>query len=141
MPLIEVLGPAIQELRILQLDAHPDLREEYLGEGNNLAPAMARGMDVVAPERVYRRGIRARAGEVYRRKTHRRKAPNLYSAHAVHPVETVRSLLPALRRLPLYVSIDVDVLDPPEAPGTGAPEPYGITASELIAIIRLLEPS
>ena len=35
---------------------------------------------------------------------------------------------------------DVDVLDPSEAPGTGAPEPCGLRASELIEIVRLLEP-
>ena len=127
--------PAIPELRILQLDAHPDLREEFLGERYNYASAMARVMDVVAPERVYQVGMRTGAREEYRRKT-----PHLYPAHAVHPVEAVRSLLPELRRHPLYVTIDVDVLDPSEAPGTGAPEPCGLTASELIAIIRLLGP-
>jgi len=135
LPVIEVLAPAIPELRILQLDAHPDLREEFLGERYNYASAMARVMDVVAPERVYQVGMRTGAREEYRRKT-----PHLYPAHAVHPVEAVRSLLPELRRHPLYVTIDVDVLDPSEAPGTGAPEPCGLTASELIAIIRLLEP-
>jgi len=132
---IEVLAPAFPELRILHLDAHPDLREEFLGERYNYASAMARVMDVVAPERVYQVGMRTGAREEYRRKT-----PHLYPAHAVHPVEAVRSLLPELRRHPLYVTIDVDVLDPSEAPGTGAPEPCGLTASELIAIIRLLEP-
>jgi len=135
LPVIEVLAPAIPELRILQLDAHPDLREEFLGERYNYASAMARVMDVVAPERVYQVGMRTGAREEYRRKT-----PHLYPAHAVHPVEAVRSLLPELRRHPLYVTIDVDVLDPSEAPGTGAPEPCGLTASELIDIIRLLEP-
>jgi agmatinase len=38
------------------------------------------------------------------------------------------------------VTIDVDVLDPSEAPGTGAPEPCGITAAELVEIVRLLAP-
>ena len=58
LPVIEVLAPAIPELRILQLDAHPDLREEFLGERFNYASAMARVMDVVAPERVYQVGMR-----------------------------------------------------------------------------------
>ncbi len=135
VPVIEILAPAIPELRVLQLDAHPDLREDFLGERYNYASAMARVMDVVAPERVYQVGMRSGAREEYRR-----KAPNLYPAHVVHPVEAVRSLVPELRRHPLYVTIDVDVLDPSEAPGTGAPEPCGITASDLVAIVRLLEP-
>jgi agmatinase len=66
--------------------------------------------------------------------------PHLHPAHAVQPVEAVRRLLPDLGRYPLYVTIDVDVLDPSEAPGTGAPEPCGLRASDLIEIIRLLEP-
>jgi len=135
LPVIETLAPAIPDLRILQLDAHPDLREEFLGERFNYASAMARVMDVVAPERVYQVGMRTGAREEYAR-----RAPHLYPAHAVHPVQAVRSLVAELSRHPLYVTIDVDVLDPSEAPGTGAPEPCGLTAAELVEIIRLLEP-
>jgi agmatinase len=132
---IETLAPAIPDLRILQLDAHPDLREEFLGERYNYASAMARVMDVVAPERVYQVGMRTGAREEYER-----KAPHLHPAHTLHPVEAVRRLVPELSRHPLYVTIDVDVLDPSEAPGTGAPEPCGLRAAELIEIVRLLEP-
>jgi agmatinase len=135
LPVIEVLAPAIPNLRVLQLDAHPDLREQFLGERFNYASAMARVMDVVAPERVYQVGMRTGAREEYER-----KAPHLYPAHAVHPVEAVRSLVPELSRHPLYVTIDVDVLDPSEAPGTGSPEPCGLRTAELIEIIRLLAP-
>jgi agmatinase len=74
------------------------------------------------------------------REEYQRKAPHLYPAHRIHPVEAVKSLLPELRAHPLYVTIDVDVLDPSEAPGTGAPEPCGITAAELVEIVRLLGP-
>jgi agmatinase len=135
LPVVEVLAPAIPGLRVLQLDAHPDLREEFLGERYNYASAMARVMDVVAPERVWQVGMRTGAREEYER-----KAPHVYPAHAVHPVEAVRAIVPELRPYPLYVTIDVDVLDPAEAPGTGSPEPCGLRAAELIEIIRLLEP-
>jgi len=135
VPVIEVLAPAIPDLRVLQLDAHPDLREEFLGERYNYASAMARVMDAVAPDRVYQVGMRTGAREEYRR-----RAPHLYPAHAVHPVEAVRSLVPTLAAHPLYVTVDVDVLDPAEAPGTGSPEPCGLRAAELVEIVRLLEP-
>ena len=58
VPVIEALAPSIPELRILQLDAHPDTREEFLGERYNYASAMARVMDVVEPERVFLVGMR-----------------------------------------------------------------------------------
>src|SRR5207237_937451 len=129
---IEVLGPAFPDLRILHLDAHPDLREEFLGERYNYAAALARVMDVVPPERVYQVGIRTGAREEY----HRRR-PHffpMYPMVAGHPVEVVRRLLPELRSHPLYVTIDIDVLDPAEAPGTGSPEPGGLRAPEVVDI-------
>jgi agmatinase len=92
-------------------------------------------MDVIPPERVYQVGMRTGAREEYQR-----KAPHLFPAHAVHPVAAVRDLLPELARHPLYVTVDVDVLDPAEAPGTGSPEPCGLRAAELVEIVRLLEP-
>ncbi len=94
LAVIEVLAPAIPDLRILQLDAHPDLREEFLGERYNYASAMARVMDVVAPERVFQVGMRTGAREEYQR-----KAPHLFPAHRVRPLEAVRSLLPELQAL------------------------------------------
>jgi agmatinase len=57
---------------------------------------------------------------------------------AGHPVDVVRRLLPELGRHPLYVTIDVDVLDPAEAPGTGSPEPGGLRVPELLEIVRML---
>ncbi len=134
LPVIEALAPALPELRVLQLDAHPDLREEFLGERHCYASALARVMEVVPPERVYQVGMRT--GD---RSEFRRRAPHLYPAHAIPPVEAVRSLLPELGRHPLYVTLDIDVLDPSEAPGTGSPEPCGMTAGELLQVIRLLD--
>jgi agmatinase len=133
VPVIEALAPAFPDLRILQLDAHPDLREEFLGERYNYASAMARVMDTVPPERVYQVGIRTGAREEYAR-----RRPRFFPAFAVHPVDAVRTVLPELRGHPLYVTIDVDVLDPAEAPGTGSPEPGGLRVPELIDLVRLL---
>jgi len=133
VPVIEVLAPHVPGLRVLQLDAHPDLREEFLGERYNYASAMARVMDVIPPERVYQVGIRTGSREEYAR--HR---PRFFPAFEIHPVEAVRRVLPELSLYPLYVTIDVDVLDPSEAPGTGSPEPCGIRVAELIEIVRLL---
>src|SRR5437870_11991746 len=58
---------------------------------------------------------------------------------AARPVQVVRRLLPELRSHPLYVTIDIDVLDPAEAPGTGSPEPGGLRVPELVEIVRMLE--
>lgn len=130
---IEAIAPAFPDLRILQLDAHPDTREEFLGERYNYASAMARVMDTVPADRVWQVGMRTGSREEY---VNRR--PNFFPVMTGHPVDVVRRLLPALQGPPLYVTIDVDVLDPSEAPGTGSPEPGGITVPELLEIVRLL---
>lgn len=134
VPVIEVLAPAFPGLRVLQLDAHLDTREEFLGERFNYASAMARVMDVIGEDRVWQVGVRTGAREEWQR-----TRPHVLASHEIHPVEAVRRILPELRAHPLYVTIDVDVLDPSEAPGTGSPEPCGITVSDLIEIVRLLD--
>jgi agmatinase len=133
VPVIEALAPHLPGLRVIQLDAHPDLREEFLGERYNYASAMARVMDVVPAERLYQVGMRTGAREEYAR-----RRPQFLPAFEIHPVEAVRRLLPELAGHPVYVTIDVDVLDPSEAPGTGSPEPCGLRVAELIEIVRLL---
>lgn len=133
VPVIEALAAVVPDLRVLQLDAHPDTREEFLGERYCYASAMARVMDVVPAERVYQVGMRTGAREEIER-----PRPHFHPALAGHPREVVRRLLPELRGHPVYVTIDVDVLDPAEAPGTGSPEPGGLRVPELIEIVHLL---
>jgi agmatinase len=133
VPVIEALAPHVPDLTVLQLDAHPDLREEFLGERYSYASAMARVMDVVPPERVYQVGIRTGAREEFAR-----RRPHFYPAFSMPPLEAVREILPELIGRPLYVTIDVDVIDPSEAPGTGSPEPCGVRVAEVVEIVRLL---
>jgi agmatinase len=134
VPVIEVLAPTFPGLRILQLDAHPDTRDEFLGERYNYASAMARVIDVVGAERVYQVGMRTGSREELER-----PRPHFYPAYQISSRQAVQRLVPELRGHPLYVTIDVDVLDPSEAPGTGSPEPGGLTVGELIEIVRLLD--
>jgi len=133
VPVVEVLAGFFPDLRVVQFDAHPDLRESFLGERYNYASAMARVMDVVPPERVYQVGIRTGAREEYAR-----RRPRFFPGFEIDPLDAVRSFLPELRGHPVYVTIDVDVLDPAEAPGTGSPEPCGMRVAELIEAVRLL---
>ena len=133
VPVIEALAPALPGLRVLQLDAHPDTREEFLGERYNYASAMARVMDVVPADRVYQVGMRTGSREEFER-----RRPKFFPVMVGHPLDVVRRLLPELQGCPLYVTIDVDVLDPAHAPGTGSPEPGGLSVPELIEIVRLL---
>ena len=136
LPVIEVLAAAVPDLRILHIDAHPDTREEFLGERFCYASAIARVMEVVPPERVFQVGMRTGSREEFER-----RLPNFFPVTAIAPGDAVRKILPELRRHPVYVTIDIDVLDPSEAPGTGSPEPGGLWVPEVVELIRLLQGS
>lgn len=120
-------------LRVLQFDAHTDLRPDFLGERFNYASAMTRLLDVLPPDRLYQIGPRSGIREEFEERRTR-----LYPAHEIHPVAAVRRILPELSGWPIYVTIDIDVLDPSEAPGTGSVEPGGLRASELVEALQLL---
>ncbi len=61
---------------------------------------------------------------------------------ATHGVaEVVRRLLARVGDAPVYLSVDIDVLDPAHAPGTGTPEAGGLTSRELLALVRGLRPA
>ena len=60
---------------------------------------------------------------------------------ALGPAEVARRVLARVGDAPVYVSVDIDVLDPAHAPGTGTPEAGGLTSRELLALVRGLEPA
>jgi len=114
------------ELILIQFDAHADLREDYLGNPLSHAAVMRRCLDFLPAQNLYQFGIRSGTAEEYKFST---EQCNLF------PHEVLRPLKEVLARLgdrPIYFTIDIDVVDPAFAPGTGTPEPGGITSRELI---------
>lgn len=121
------------DLVVLHLDAHADLRDDYLGEQLSHASVMRRVLEVVGGENLYQLGIRSGTAAEFafgRRNTR------------FHPFEILaplRKIVPLLRGRPVYVTLDIDVVDPAFAPGTGTPEPGGCSAAEIIKAVHLLE--
>jgi agmatinase len=118
-------------LAVIHLDAHADLRTDYLGEIHSHAAVMYRAYQDLGIE-LFQYGIRsATAEELAFAKQH----THFYPFHVLEPL---RETLPLLKGRPVYLSIDIDVVDPAYAPGTGTPEPGGITSAELLASLALL---
>lgn len=120
------------ELNIIQLDAHADLRDEYLGEGLSHACVMRRCWEITGDNRIYQFGIRSGDREEF-----------LWSDGHVFmrkfTLDKLDSALDALNGKPVYLTIDLDVLDPSVFPGTGTPEAGGIGFNELLdALKRIL---
>jgi agmatinase len=118
-------------LAVLHLDAHADLRTDYMGEPHSHASVMYHAYQELGLE-LYQFGIRSATRE---EETFARKHTHYYPFHVSQPLkETVSTLA----NRPVYLSLDIDVVDPAFAPGTGTPEPGGITSAELLEAMGLL---
>jgi agmatinase len=131
---VEVAVEHYPDLRVVQFDAHPDLRTEYLGEAWNYASAMTRVLDHLGPDRLYQIGLRTGDREEWVPP----RGTRIYPGWAGTAADAAASIADELSGHPLYVTIDIDVLDPSIAPGTGAPEPGGITVTDLLTALRHL---
>lgn len=119
------------DLHIIHFDAHADLREEYMGEKLSHASVMRRCWEIVGDDRIYQFGIRSGSKEeIYWGKNH------VYTRN--FDAETLSEIAEKLKGKNVYVTIDLDVLDPSIFPGTGTPEAGGITFREMIAGIKAM---
>ncbi len=119
------------DLHIITLDAHADLRDEYLGQRLSHATVMRRVYDVVGSGRLFQFGIRS--GE----RAEFEWAKKYGSLHKFNCSELATAIYQTSGS-PVYLSIDLDVLDPATLPGTGTPEAGGLSFDELLdAIMKL----
>ncbi len=114
---------------MVQLDAHADLREDYLGEPLSHACVMRRCVDLGAT--LIQCGIRSGTREEWQ----------WIRAHdTLCTVDALGEALAAVADRPLYVTLDIDVFDPSLVPGTGTPEPGGWFWPEFRDAIAALAP-
>lgn len=112
---------AFEDLSVLQLDAHADLRDEYQGTPWSHACVMRRVYDLGVP--VVPVGIRAVSAEEVEF-IHEHDLPVFWSHRIAHGYEWMETALTALSDT-VYITFDVDFFDPSLLPATGTPEPGG----------------
>lgn len=113
------------DLHILHFDAHADLRDEYIGAQLSHASVIRRIWDIVGDGHIYQFGIRsATKGEFLFAQEH----TNLQ----MFDFSNLEEIVKALKGKPIYFTLDLDVLDPSVFPGTGTPEPGGVTFLQLL---------
>jgi agmatinase len=118
------------DLAVLQLDAHTDLRDEYEGRRLSHATVMRRVAEIIPPDRIVALGIRAGTSEEFAlAERYRAWSPRL---------SVTSEVWTWLQDRPVYITIDIDVIDPSDAPGTGNPEPEGIDAGGVLGFVRRL---
>jgi agmatinase len=117
---------------ILQIDAHLDMRPDYEGQALTHATWLHHVGQEFGFAIVHQVGLRS--GD--RREWQTARRDTAWSSPDLSLPTSVRSVI---GKQPVYVSIDIDVLDPAHAPGTGCPEPGGATFRELAAFLYSLE--
>ena len=117
------------DVAVIHFDAHADLREDYLGNPLSHACVIRRIHDLVGDNRIFQFGIRSGTREefAFMKAGHVTTEPFSPS----HPL----TLSPSQ---PVYLTIDMDVLDPSEFPGTGTQEAGGFSYLQLLADMRLI---
>ena len=143
LPILRAIARRHGPVGVVHFDAHPDTWDEYFGSkffhGTPFRRAIEEGL--IEPRRMIQVGIR---GPLY--------GPEDFAFHDEHGIEVLRiepikeqgiawtaSRLERLRGGPVYVSFDIDSVDPAFAPATGTPEVGGLTSYEALAIVRALQ--
>lgn len=117
-------------ISFLQLDAHSDMRDEYEGSSHNHACVMARAKELTS--NITQVGIRSSARE----EQHNIDPKRTFYAHQIANDAMWMERVSAQLSDEVYITIDLDVLDPAYLPSTGTPEPGGLSYREVLNLLR-----
>ena len=127
LPEIKAVAKFHKDLAIVHFDAHTDLREEYMGEEMSHSAVIRHASKIVGPENIKQIGIRSGMKEEF----------DFMKKHntLIHKYEE----LDVLKGKKIFVTVDLDVLDPSVMPGTGTPESGGMQFNELMGWFEYLK--
>lgn len=120
LPAVEASAELFPGLIVLHMDAHMDLRDNYEGLQLSHATVMRRVMEKVGPDSLLQYGIRSGTREEW-----------ALSEEKDTLLGDIKTLPDVVGNRPVYLSVDLDILDPSVMPETGAPEPGGISFPQL----------
>ena len=125
---------------VIHFDAHADLREDYLGNPLSHACVLRRIHDLIGDSRIYQFGIRSGTRDefAFMKDGHVTTEPFSDSSLAAVVASIEQSNNPNNRTIPVYLTVDMDVLDPSEFPGTGTQEAGGFRYAQLVNDVRLI---
>ncbi len=130
-PVLRAYGKRYPELTVLHLDAHPDLYDEYEGNRYSHACPFARIMEDKLVQRLVQVGIRSM-------NAHLRSQAERFGVE-LHEVREGQNGFRFQVEGPLYISLDMDVLDPAYAPGVSHHEPGGLSTRDVIWLIQSVQ--
>lgn len=127
-PVLRAVARAHAPLTILHVDAHPDLYDDFEGDRFSHACPFARIMEEGLAVRLVQVGIRTMSG-------HQRAQADRFGVEVIDMIAWERGARPVVDGL-VYLSIDLDAIDPAFVPGLSHREPGGLTVREVIALVQ-----
>ena len=127
-PVIEAFTECYKELNVLHIDAHSDLYEDFENNPYSHASPFARLMEQGRVESLTQVGIRCQT-------THLNEQADRYKVNIIEMKDFNFDFINTLKA-PLYISLDMDALDPAFAPGVSHHEPGGMSTRQLITMIQ-----
>jgi agmatinase len=132
LPIVEELFRRYPNLHIIQIDAHTDLREDYLGESLSHSTVMRRVVDYLGEGRLFQIGVRSGTEDEF-------KLARKWKSIVPNDPRALRAMVKHLKNQPVYVTLDLDVIDSGLLPGVGTPEPGGLTFQGLLSLLKELQ--
>lgn len=142
LPLLRAVAKKYGPVAVIQFDAHNDLWDEYFGcklsHGTPFRRAIEEGL--IREHSFLQVGLR---GQVYNKDdfdfAHKHKVA-MITAEEFHArgIKVFRERLHAFHGKPVYVTLDIDCVDPAFAPGTGTPQVGGFTSAQIVGLVRAL---
>jgi agmatinase len=123
-PILRAFGRRFKDLTLIHFDAHPDLYDEFQGNRHSHASPFARIMEEKLAKRLIQVGIRTM--NAHQKKQAARFGVEVFGIGRKRALEEVKTWCP------VYVSFDMDVLDPAFAPGVSHREPGGMSVREVL---------
>lgn len=136
VPAVKVIKPKA----VIAMDAHLDFRDEYLGVKGSHACTIKRITESIAPERIVVVGVRSFTKE--EKNDAEEKGLKYITADDIRK-QGIKDVVKIIHKhlyerygtVETYITLDIDVIDPAYAPGTGTPEPYGLTHLDVREIL------
>ena len=130
-PIVRAFARKYKDLSILHFDAHPDIYDSYQGNRNSHASPFARIMEQKLVKRLVQVGVRTFTA-------HQREQVRRFGVESIE-MRNVTADLQLEFDSPVYISFDVDALDPAFAPGVSHREPGGLSTRQAIDLIQRLK--
>ena len=130
LPAIMEAKRKYHDLVVIHFDAHTDLREDYMGEPLSHATVIRRVWELLGDRRIWQFGIRSGAREEFY------WAKEGHTILQMHNFTGLAKAIVEIANRPVYLTIDLDVLDPSILPGTGTPEAGGVSFLDLVNALQ-----